>query len=119
MKLDRKTRRTYSRFTTEGKRMTKLNFLHPEKVEQRRIILSNGNSNHEEFVQSVQERIAENNSDKEAHIMSRLKEMGLTKKEIDNYLELWSSIVMWPKLDNHIAIKKEFKSLCKKYNFYA
>lgn len=119
MKLDRKTRRIYSRFTGEGKRMSKLNFLHPEKVEQRRTNLSNGNSSHEQFVQFIQERIAENNSEREALIMTNLKDMGLSKKEVDNYMDLWSSIKMWPKPDNHIAIKKELKSLSKKYNFYA
>ena len=34
-------------------------------------------------------------------------------------MDICSYIKMWPKPKNHIEIKKELKSLSKKYNFYA
>jgi hypothetical protein len=119
MKLNRKTRRAYYRSTEEGRRMLKLNFLHPEKVELRRNNILSGRENHDSFEQSIQERIAENNSELESKIMDGLKERGLEKNEIDHYMDLWSSIKMWPKPNNHIEIKKELKALRRKYNFYA
>jgi hypothetical protein len=119
MKLNRKTRRAYYRYTAEGRRMSKLNFLHPEKVELRRNNILSGKEMHDSFEQSIQERIAENNAELESKIIESLKEKGLNKSEIDNYMDLWSSVKMWPKPKNHIEVKRELKSLSRQYNFYA
>ena len=76
MKLNRKTKREYYRYTQEGRRMLKLNFLHPEKVEMRKNNILSGKETHESFEQLIQERIVENNAELESKITENLKGRG-------------------------------------------
>lgn len=119
MKLNRRSKRMYYRSTEEGKRLLKLNFLHPDKVENRMSNISSGREAHENFIQHIQEGIVERNSEEESRIMDILKEKGLSKNEIDEYMDLWSALKLWPKPEDHIQIRKEFKKLKRKYRVYA
>ena len=114
--LNRRVKRAYQRMTESGKRMSKLNFLHPDKVESRRKNIEQGNAAHEDFVQRVQRALAEKIAPKEAAIMEELKSKGLNKAQIDVYMEIWATVNFWPKDKDHHSLRKQLKKLNKEYN---
>lgn len=118
MKLNRTQRRLFNNHSEDGRKINALPFNHPKRVEARAMNMERGKAQHEAFTMEIQERITERLSPREAELTSILKGQGLKKKEIDAYLEVWVNCNFWPKPDNHIALKKQLKSLNKKYNIY-
>jgi len=114
--LNRRVKRAYQRMTDSGKRMSKLNFLHPDKVEARRKNIEQGSAAHESFVQKVQEALAEKIAPKEAALTEELKAKGLKKAQIDEYMEIWATVNFWPKDRNHHSLRKQLRKLNKEYN---
>lgn len=115
MKLTRRQRRWYFRRTQQGKRILKLPFMHTDKIENRRGNLETGKQVHEEFTTNIQEKIYERLALKEASLIKELEGKNIPKNEIDQYIEIWSATVIWPKQNDNILLRKELKKLNKKF----
>jgi len=113
--LNRKLKRAYQRMTPIGKRLSKLNFLHPDKTEARRKNIEQGKIAQEDFTQKIQERLSEAIAPKEAEITNKLKDLGLNKTQVDEYMEIWATINFWPKDRNHHSLRKQLIKLNKEY----
>lgn len=116
MRIDRRTLKSYLRKTASWKRMQKLSFLNPEKVEHRRRNREEGLKRHEEYTYALQEQMSEKLSVKENELTNKLKEKGLKKAEITEYMDKWASINLWPKPADYHQVRKELKKLNKKYD---
>jgi hypothetical protein len=115
MQLNRTQRRYFTRKSPEGKRMSKLNFLHPDKIEKRRQNLENGKQVQEDFTRSIQEKLIETLGPIETRLTEELKEKNILKTNIDHYLDVWSGVNFWPRPDDYQALRKELKKLNKEY----
>lgn len=116
MRVDRRTLRFYNKKSEEGKRLSKLSFFHPDKVEQRTKNRLQGMERHNEYVYALQEKMAERLAPVEAKVTEALKEKGLEKSEITEYMDLWAELNLWPKPENYHSSRKKMKKLNKKYN---
>lgn len=116
MRVDRKTLRFYSKKSEEGKRLNKLSFFDPDKIEQRIKNKEQGKEKHEEYVYALQQKMTERLEAEEIKVIKTLKEKGLSKSEVDEYMDLWTELNLWPKPKNYHSSRKIMKKLNKKYN---
>lgn len=113
--LNRKVKRAYQRMTPSGKRLSKLNFLHPDKVEARRKNIEQGKIAQDDFTRRIQERMLETLAPKETELTNKLNDLGLNKSQVEEYMELWATVNFWPKDRNHHALRKQLMKLNKEY----
>jgi len=115
MQLNRTQRRFFTRKSTEGKRIEKLSFLHPDRIKNRMLIQERGQQQHEEFTMAVQEKLVERIIEKESSLKKELKANKILKVNIDHYMEVWSGVNFWPKPKDFYSLRKELKKLNKEY----
>ena len=113
MKLTRRQKRWYFRRSDAGRRMQQLHFMHPDKVAHRKNNLATGKETHDEYVSAIQGLHYESLSSKEAELTEQLKAKELDQATIDQYLELWTDTVIWPRPESYIQSRKELKRLNK------
>ena len=115
MLLNRSQKRFFMKKSAEGKRLQALSFFHPDKIALRRKNMETGAQQHEEYTRSIQEKMAENLGPREQELISLLKGNEVGKKDIDAYMDIWAGVNFWPKPDDFYALRKQLRSLNKKY----
>lgn len=113
---NRKQIRAYYNALPEIKMRKSLQFMHPENIAARKDNRNTGTEMHDNHVENIQQSIFENHVEEETKLKDYLKINGLNKKQIDEYLEIWSNLIMWPAPKNKIELRKKLKSLNKTYN---
>ena len=115
MQLNRTHRRLFTRNSPEGRRISKLPFMHPDRVENRAANRERGAQQHEAFTMFNQERHLERLADKEASLMKELKDKKILKANIDHCMDVWAGVNFWPKPNDYQSLRKELKKLNKEY----
>jgi len=107
--ITRKQRRKYLSTLPMFKAVKKQNFLSEDRSNIRKGSMEAGQKQFTENFERAQRQVVETLAPTEGQIMGRLKSLGLTQDVIDNYMEVWADINMWPKSKE--ASNKKLKNL--------
>lgn len=110
-----RTRRAYLVSSPYYKRIAKLSFLHPDRVEHREAMRKHGEEIYKTNFEAFQRNYADSIAPLEAKVMERLKSKNLAEQDYNEYMDCWAEANMWP-APKDSSVKKKLKKLNKKYN---
>lgn len=109
--LSRLQKRAYMNSQPAIKEIKRKNFFSVERLELMRAFSQAGTKAYDAHFEATQRSVVDQLAPLEAQILDKLKSLNLTQDVIDNYIEVWADLNMWPRSKN--ASRKKLKALNK------
>jgi len=108
-KLTRTQRRAYMHKQPDIKLIRKAHFFNIEKLELMHAFKESGAKMFNEHFEATQRSVVDQLAKSESIILEKLKALNLSQEAIDNYINIWADLNMWPRSKN--ASNKKLRTL--------